>query len=112
MSWTDIGVVAALVFGVVNLVLLATQLKQDRQLRMAEIAMRMVEAEYKRYELAEGIEVTVYTPQQLFDLSLPVVREVMETSTFDAEKYFDFAKQRLEHFKRIEKEKAPKKPPS
>lgn len=89
-NWTAISAGAALLFGLVNLVLLYSRLGHDIRLRRAEIAFKMVDAEYRRLEFVAPTTKKVtafYPPAFYFEMYLPTVEEIYQTGTFDYEKF-------------------------
>jgi hypothetical protein len=103
MDIRDIATAAALLFGIVNLALIFARIGHDVKLRKTEIAMRMVDAEYKRIEisLSPGFKagVPLFAPNQVLDIYLPVVDEIYRTGTFDPVAFDREAGKKAERFR-------------
>ena len=88
VSFNDLFTGAAVLLGLVNLAFLYRRLVHDVALRKAELAMRLVEAEYKRNkDFPPPAGAGVFGPDQLLFVFLKGVDQIYETGQLDYTKY-------------------------
>lgn len=99
--FTSIIALAALVISLVNAVAVYLRIGHDVKLRKAELAMRMVEAEYHRAGLAKE-PYNAWPPTHILDLFLPAVDEIYRKGTFDVKQFVERSDLRVKQFREMD----------